>query len=152
MPELDIFRNPRYKLFQDSIDLRMKTLTRTGLGINVKQARPISADEEEILRSKGLLGEDDPRTLVNTLVYLFGKYFSLRSGEEHRELRFSQLEVIEGDLVERTRLKYTSSAEKNYAGGPGGLQHRKVKAKVVEHHENIVNPEMRTSFIQEVCK
>ena len=80
------------------------------------------------------MGEDDPRTLVNTL---FGKYFSLPSGEEHRELRFSQLEVIEGDFIERTRLKYTSFAEKNYAGG---LQHRKVKAKVVEHHENIVNP------------
>ena len=48
------------------------------------------------------------------------------------------MEVIEGDLVERTRLKYTSFAEKNYAGG---LEHRKVKAKVVEHHENIVNPE-----------
>ena len=93
MPELDIFRNPRYKVFQDSIDSRMKTRTRTGLGVNVKQAKPISGDEEEILWSKGLLGEDDPRTLANTLVYLFGKYFSLRSGEEHRELRFSQLEA-----------------------------------------------------------
>ena len=39
---------------------------------------------------------------------------------------FSQLEVIEGDT------------EKNCAGG---LRHRKVKAKVVEHHENIANPE-----------
>ena len=96
----------------------MKTLTRTGLGVNVKQAKPISGDEEEILSSKGPLDEDDPRTLVNSLVYLFWhtKYFSLRSGGEHGELRFSQLEVIEGDLVERTRLKYTSFSEKNYAG------------------------------------
>ena len=62
LPELDIFRNPRYKLFQDSIDSRMKTLTRTGLGVNVKQAKPISGNEEEILWSKGLLGEDDPRS------------------------------------------------------------------------------------------
>ena len=119
----------------------MKTLTHTGLGANVKQAKPISGDEEEVLWSKGLLGEDDPRTLVITLVYLFGKCFSLRSGEEHRELRFSQLEVIEGDLVKRARLKCTSFAEKNYVGG---LQYRKFKAKVlkvVEHHENIVNPE-----------
>ena len=138
LPELDIFRNPRYKLFQDSMDSRIKTLTRPGLGVNVNQAKPISGDEEKILWSKGLLGEDDPRTLVNTLVYLFGKCFSLRSGEGHRERRFSQLEVIEGDLVERKRLKYTSFAEKNYVGG---LQHRKGKAKVVEHHENIVNPE-----------
>ena len=54
------------------------------------------------------MGEDDPRTLVHTLVYLFGKNSSLRSGEEYKDLRFSQLEVIEGDLVERTRLKDTS--------------------------------------------
>ena len=60
----------------------MKPLTSTGLGVNVKQAKPISGDQA-----------DDPRTFVNTLVYLFGKYFSLRSGEEHRELRFSQLEI-----------------------------------------------------------
>ena len=76
-------------------------------------------------------------TLTRLFIY-FGKYFSLRSGEEHRKLRFSQLEFIEGHLVERTRLKYRSFAEKNYAGG---LQYRKVKAKVVEHHKNIVNPE-----------
>ena len=55
----------------------MKTLTRTGLGVNVKHAKPISGDEEEILWLKGLLGEDELHTLVNTLVYLFGKYFSL---------------------------------------------------------------------------
>ena len=89
LPELDIFQNPRYKLFQDSIDSRMKTLTRTGLGVNVKQAKPVAGDEGEILWSKGLFGEDDPRTLVNTLVYLFDKYFSLRSGEEHRAPFFS---------------------------------------------------------------
>ena len=70
LPELDIFRNPRYKLFQDSIDSRMKTLTRTGMGVNVEQAKPIPGDEEEILWPKGLLGEDDPRMLVNTFIYL----------------------------------------------------------------------------------
>ena len=46
--ELDIFRNPRCKLFQESIDPRMKTLTctRPGLGVNVKQAKPISGDKD----------------------------------------------------------------------------------------------------------
>ena len=64
----------------------MKTLTCTGLGVNVKQTKRISGDEEEILWSKELLGEDDPRTLVNTLVvYLIGKYFWLSSGEEHSQ-------------------------------------------------------------------
>ena len=38
------------------------------------------------------------------MVYLFGKFFALRSGEEHRSLTFAQLEVIEGDEKERANL------------------------------------------------
>ena len=46
--------------------------------------------------SRGLLGEDDPTTLVNTLVYLFASTFRFEvHGEEHRELRFSQLKLLE---------------------------------------------------------
>ena len=41
--------------------------------------------------------DNEPRTLGNTLVYLFGKFFALRSAEEARSLTFAQLEVIEGD-------------------------------------------------------
>ena len=138
LPELKMFRNPRYKLFQDSIDSRMKALTRTGLGVNVKQAKPISGDEEEILWSKGLLGEDDPRTLVTTLVYLFGKYFSLRSGEEHRELRlFSIGSYWRGH---RKELCWRITASQS--------QGKSCRASW-EHCES---REMRSSFIQELCK
>ena len=135
---LNVFQDSQYKAFQDSLDARMKNLTRSGLGITVKQAKPILEDEEDILWSKGLLGDSDPKTLVNTLVFLFGKYFSLRSGEEHRSLSFAQLEVVKGDETERSRLRYSSFGEKNFGGG---LQHRRIKPKIVEQHENISNPE-----------
>lgn len=84
--DLNIFQDSQYKAFQDSLDARMKNLTRSGLGITVKQAKPILEDEEEILWSKGLLGDSNPKTLVNTLAFLFEKYFALRNGEEHRSL------------------------------------------------------------------
>ena len=135
---LNIFQDSQYKAFQDSLDARMKNLTRSGLGITVKQAKPILEDEEEILWSKGLLGDSDPKILVNTLVFLFGKYFALRSGEEHRSLSFAQLEVVKGDETERSWLRYSSFGEKNFGGG---LQHRRIKPKIVEQHENISNPE-----------
>ena len=41
--------------------------------------------------------DKEPKTLGNTLVYLFGKFFALRSAEEARSLTFAQLEVIDGD-------------------------------------------------------
>ena len=71
---MDIFRDSRCKLFQDSLDSQMKCLTSSGLGKERKQAKPITEEEDKILRwSKGLLGDNEPTTLVNTLVYLFGK-------------------------------------------------------------------------------
>jgi hypothetical protein len=45
-------------------------------------------DNEPQMWAKGLLGDADPRTLLNTLVFLFGKFFALQSGEEHRNLIF----------------------------------------------------------------
>lgn len=71
---------------------------------------------------EGVLGDSDPKALLNTLVFMFGKYFSFRSGEEHRQLKFGQIKVVEGKYGESTSfLQYTSFGEKNYAGG---LKHR----------------------------
>ena len=53
----------------------MKTLTSTGMGVNVEEAKAIPGDEEEIPSSKVLLGEDDPCTLVKTLVYYLASTF-----------------------------------------------------------------------------
>ena len=70
-PELEIFKHANFKLFQDAIDSQMKSLTRKGAGVTTKQAEPIMAHEEEMMWAKGLLGDADPRTLLNTLVFLF---------------------------------------------------------------------------------
>ena len=96
LPGLELFKSPNFKLFNDALDSEMKRLTRKGIGITKKQAEPIVPQEKEEMWTKGVLGDKDPRTLLNTLVYLFGKFFALRSGEEHRNLTFSQLNVIEG--------------------------------------------------------
>ena len=49
-----------------------------------KREEPISGAEEEILWSKGLLGSHSPQSLIDTVVFMAGLYFALRSGEEHR--------------------------------------------------------------------
>ena len=67
-----------------------------------------------------------------------GVYFALRSGHEHRSLRFepSQIELVERE-GERAYIKYTEDISKN---NPGGLKGRKNKPKVVIQHENVSNP------------
>ena len=136
--ELKMFESPDFKLFQDSLDAEMKRLTAKGLGCEIKQAQPTTEDEEQLMWTKGVLGDTDPKTLLNTLFFLIGNFFALRSGEEHRSLTFDQIRVIKGSDNERSKLQNTSFGEKNYAGG---LKHRKLRPKTVEQHDNPGNPE-----------
>ena len=94
---MDIVRDSRCNLFQDSLDSQMKCLTSLGLGKERMQAKPTTEEADKILWSKGSLRNKEPKTLGNTLEYLFGKLLALRSAEEARSLTFAQLEVIEGD-------------------------------------------------------
>jgi hypothetical protein len=48
---------------------------------------------EDKLWEMGLLGDSDPSTLLNTMIYVLGLHFALRGRDEHRRLRSSQLTV-----------------------------------------------------------
>ena len=95
-PELNVFEQAEFKLFRDSLDAEMKRLISEGVGIEVKQAEPLSREEEDILWRKHYLGGSNPRALLDTMVFLLGRCFALRGGKEHRGLKFKQLSLIEG--------------------------------------------------------
>ena len=99
----------------------------------------MAPEEEETLWRTGLLGDSNPQQLLDTMIYCCGLFFTLRSGQEHRQLRRSppQIQLIE-QAVERASLKYQEDISKNH---PGGLKGRKITPKVVYHHANLVNPE-----------
>ena len=135
-PELDIFKDPTFADFRKTLDAEMKRLRSLGHGTRVKQAEPISETEEDHLWSKGKLGSQTPQSLLDTMVFMCGLYFGLRSGKEHRNLTTDQLELVEPpDGV--PHLIYTENVSKN---NPGGLYNRKIKPKVVIHHANLTDP------------
>ena len=71
---------------------------------------------EERLWNEGVLGDDTPKKLLDTLVFCFGLNFTLRSGQEHRNLRPDMLEIKEPhDSL--AYLVYTESGSKNNSGG-----------------------------------
>ena len=138
-PSLDIFKDSAFAEFRSSLDAEMKRLQAKGLGSKQRQAEPITEDEEDLLWEKGLLGDHTPDALLNTVVYMNGLYFALRSGKEHRNLRHSpsQIEIVERD-GERPYLLYTEDCSKNH---PGGLKGRRINRKVVKHYANTTTPQ-----------
>lgn len=102
----------------------MKELRAKGIGTKKKQVEPISATEEELLWEKGVLGDKDPQTFLNTMVRMCGLYFALRSGGEPRSLCQWQIELIEAPSG--TYLRYYEDVSKNNLGG---LKHGKVEPK-----------------------
>ena len=138
-PSIDLFTDTEFTDFRAVLDSEMKRLQAQGIGTKKKQAEPLTEEQEEILWEKGLLGDATPQTLLDTIVFMNGLYFALRSGSEHRALRFfpPQIEVVERE-GEHPYLQYTEDTSKNR---PGGLKGRKVKPKVVRHHANTENPD-----------
>lgn len=95
----------------------MKRLISEGVGVCVKQAEPFSRDEEDILWSKHYIGGRNPRVLLDTMVFLFGRCFALPGGKEHRGLMFKQVSLVEGSHGVPDKLCYSSFGENNYIKG-----------------------------------
>ena len=85
----------------------MKQRAESGVTTVGRQAAVITEDMENTLWQKGLLGDDNPTTLLHTIVYIFGLHFALRGREEHRQLRHfpSQISIKVSDSGRRY-LKY----------------------------------------------
>ena len=81
--EVNIFVDAEFAEFRSVLDGQLKALNRKGKYINKRRASVITTEMEERLWESGLLGDHNPKVLVNTLVYLIGLNFALQSGEEH---------------------------------------------------------------------
>ena len=77
----------KFACVHNTLDNRMKQLTKMGCVKPRNKARIITLEEEEMLWQSGVLGSDSPKQLIETLLYLFGLHFALRAGVEHRSLR-----------------------------------------------------------------
>jgi hypothetical protein len=91
---------------------------------------------ESVLWEKGLLGFNDPKILLNTLVYLLGLHFALRSGDEHRFLSRDQLRVQSDECG--VYLEYTEKLSKT---NRRGLKDVKVPRKICRAYKNEQCPE-----------
>lgn len=91
---LDV-NNHKFKELHAAVDNLGRQLHSEGVGAEVKHASGISTEEEEALWEQGILGCDNPKSLLCAVFYLNGKIFCLHGGSEHRKLKLSQLQRSE---------------------------------------------------------
>ena len=88
--------DPQFVNLYYTLDNIMKAHTAQGLGVK-QSASVVSKASEEIMWEKGILGEDNPTQLLDTILYLLGINYALHGGEEHKCLHRpgfkSQLEI-----------------------------------------------------------
>jgi hypothetical protein len=125
-----LLSDSRFKELQYTLDNTMKDRAEKGMGLHVKQAQVISIEKEEQLWVKGLLGSNNGQVLLDTLIYLIGLNFALRSGDEHRTLSRDQFQLhsLDGSVY----LEYTEKLSKT---NRRGLKDVKVPRKVCRSYE-----------------
>ena len=119
----------------------MKQLSRDGIIRQKNQAQPISIEQENSMWKSGVLGDDTPEKLVNTLLYLVGMHFALWAHNEYKALKvgaFSQLKIKVDPESQLWYLEYNEHRAKNHQCGIKSLHH---KNKIVKAFENVEHPE-----------
>lgn len=120
---------------------RMKYLAQNGYTCPREKAEPSDVEDENQMWESGILGDSNPKQLVDTLLYMLGVHFALRAVKEHRALRVgprSQFAIKFDRQGDRYYLEYTEDLSKT---NQGGLEHRKVTKKVSCAYENSAEPD-----------
>ena len=128
-----LINDPAFKDLKFTLDNTMKARVSQGIGLSVKKADVLTAMDEDLLWSMGLLGTDHPDQLPNTVIYSVGKGFALRAGKEHRALRglpfTSQFKFMQGSDRE---IFLCYSEDVGTKTNKGGLKHRQIDTKTVD--------------------
>ncbi|XP_011403268.1 PREDICTED: uncharacterized protein KIAA1958-like [Amphimedon queenslandica] len=105
--------NGSFNVFNTTLDNLYKKLRSEGIGSASKHTEGISKEEEDQLWSSGVLNTTIPLGLLRAVFFYNGKCFCLRGGQEHRDLKLSQLKRETGP----DRYIYTENSSKNRKGG-----------------------------------
>ena len=114
-----------YKFMQDAdfadihntLDNTMKKLSKLSKITCKEKAQPFILSEEDAMWHDGILGQDNPEQLINTLMYLLGVHLSLRAIDKYKALKvgyYSQIKIKYDEEHECKFLQYTELRSKNH--------------------------------------
>ena len=154
-PGWSLFTDLKFCQFCDSLDPQMKDAKSRGLGKIWRQAETITAEEENLMWASGVLGTGSLQALADSMFFLNGMRFGLKSGQEHRQLQWENPQLTLAEVPMDSELpfqcsysRYTKDISKN---NQGSIKMRKVEAKHVIQHGKCWDPtEMHCASFQGV--
>ena len=130
-----ILDDPEFLDVKNVLDNVMKERARENLGLVRKRAELITVEHEEHLWKTGVLGEDTPDKLCDTVLFLLGINLALHACDEHHDLRHdsaekpSQLSFERDPTIGKRCLVYREDTVTKT--NDGGLSHLKKERKIV---------------------
>ena len=119
--------NPAFRDLHCTMDSLYRQLRAEGVGAEKHSVEPFTKGDENKLWELGIMGAHSPTSLLRAVFFYNVKNICLRGGEEHRNLKLSQLKRTQKGYI------YTENASKNRQGGISRL---KLKNKSIEILEN----------------
>lgn len=128
-------KDARFHDFRKTVDAHMKEFASQGIGVSVKQADPLTPEQEDVLWNKIFLGQHSSKSYLNTVFYYNCKLLGLRGLDKHRKLEVCQLKCVVSDG--KTYIEFCGRTSKNFAGG---LHQRNILAKLSRHFSESGTP------------
>ena len=128
-----LVNDPAFKDLKFTLDNTMKARTLQGIGTSMKQAEILSAMDEDLLWSLGLLSMSMPHQFLHTMIFSIGKGFALRAGKEHRalcDLAFDSQFTFMRDPDGEVFLRYAEDI--GLKTNKGGIKHCKIDVKTMD--------------------
>ncbi|KAL5005064.1 hypothetical protein ScPMuIL_018520 [Solemya velum] len=122
-------KDDRFLRFRRTLDAQMKLLTSKGYGSTLRQAEPISKEQEAQLWNCGVIGYDTAESLLHGVFFYNCKLFGLRGRDEHHALDVSQFVI--GNDDSGSFIQFIGRSNKTFKGG---LKHRSVEHKNIKHY------------------
>ena len=122
--------DPRFLELRNTLDTVSMSLRKDGIGASKSHAAVISVEDENLMWDSGVVGTDSPWAVVRAAFVITGLYFSLRGGQEHRDLSLDQFRRHPDDVSydEQTYYEYTEHGSKNYQGKFGDMDNKICRA------------------------
>ena len=116
-----IMRDDEFQGCRDVLEGRARYLRQElGMGKRPNKAESLTIEDEEVLWSCGQLGDNNARSLLNTVWFLLTQHFGLRGRQEHYVMKVEDFELKKDD----NGLSYITFSESFSKTRQGGLRQK----------------------------